>query len=294
MRLRKAAVGVRLAVGCACAGAIISLLMLTSSVSASPQARNPVKDALRTLRQGKYADAARLAEQFRAEHPGKASSLRGAALAMQRQYAQALPELERAANATANTPRPMSTYESLTAMRIACLAMSGQRQQAAQLAKSFNRETATRYAEQYPRPAILYGILIGAAMPETAFTPAEAQKILQYEDPAYEVRYYEQHLRAYLQTRQRQYRPALASLRRTYTDPKITAGVRSAPQPETLLVEAYLHQQLGETAKMRTRLRDAEQQLQNAMRRTDDEQKVMHYCALALLGRMLFQQEWKL
>ncbi len=61
------------------------------------------KAAVGVILQGKYADAARLAEQFRAEHPEKASALRGAALAMQRQYAQAIPELERAASATANT-----------------------------------------------------------------------------------------------------------------------------------------------------------------------------------------------
>ncbi|MCX7993168.1 MAG: hypothetical protein N2651_05820 [Fimbriimonadales bacterium] len=278
------------AVGCVAVGVLFWL----TQVAASPQSGDSAGDALRALGQGNYAEAARLAEQLKASDPEKASALRGAALAMQRQYAQAIPELQRAANATAGKPRYQTSYESLTALRIACLALSGERPQAVQLAKTFNRETAKLYAEQYPRPAIVYGILLGAAMPDAAFTPAEAQQMLRYDDPAYEVRHYKQHLQAYLQLRQRQYRPALTSLRRTYTDPEIAAVAPSAPQPETLLAEAYLHQQLGDKATMQARLRAAEQSLRTAMRQTNEEQRLMHYCTLALLGRVLFPKEWKL
>lgn len=257
--------------------------------------RDPIGEVLRALGQGRYAEAVRLADRLQASDPEKAATLRGVALAMQRRYAQAIPELQRATEAAAAVqPRYQSSYEPLMTLRAACLALAGQRQRAAQLARTYNRETAKRYAEQYPRRAIVYGILLGAAMPTTAFTPAEVQKMLRYEDPAYEVRHYQQHLRAYLQLRQRQYRPALTSLRRTYTDPQIAAAVPSAPQPETLLLEAYLHQQLGERAQMLARLREAQQRLQQAMRQTDEEQAILHYCTLALMGRLLFPKAWTL
>lgn len=221
------------------------------------------------------------------------TALRGCALAMQRQYAQAIPTLQRAADAVSAEPRHQSPYESLTAMRVACLALSGRRAQAVQVAKTFNRETAKLYAEQYPRPAIIYGILLGLNMPEAAFTPAEVQRMLQYEDPAYEVRFYAQHLRAYLQIQKRQYRPALTSLQRTYTDPKV-AVAPSAPEPETMLLEAYLHQQLKETAKMQARLKQAQDALKKAIDKPQEEQRKLDHCTLILLGRLLFPKEWKL
>jgi hypothetical protein len=221
------------------------------------------------------------------------TALRGCALAMQRQYAQAIPTLQRAADAVSAEPRYQSPYESLTAMRVACLALSGRRAQAVQAAKTFNRETAKLYAEQYPRPAIIYGILLGLNMPEAAFTPAEVQRMLQYEDPAYEVRFYAQHLRAYQQIQKRQYRPALTSLQRAYTDPKV-AVAPGAPEPETMLLEAYLHQQLKETAKMQARLKQAQDALKKAIDKPQEEQRKLDHCTLILLGRLLFPKEWKL
>lgn len=288
MRILTLEVGVFVAVAAISA----ALMTLVQSVSASPQRGALDQTVLNALTQGNYAEAARRAQQLR--NPTQAAALRGCALAMQRQYAQANAELQRAANALAARPRHETPYESLTAMRIASTMLAGQRTQAAALTRTFNRETAKRYAERYPRPAIVYGILLSLLAPDAAFTPNEAQQMLLYEDPAHEVRYYAQHLQAYLQIQRKQYRPALATLKRAYTDPQIAVSPPEAPQVETLLLEAYLHQQLGERAQMQTRLREAERRLQRDLRQARDETRLLHCCALNTLARALFPTEWKL
>lgn len=261
-------------------------------------AQTPTEMTLEALSQamadGNYAEVVRLAKQVEKQDPVRAAIWRGTALALQRNYKGALSDLYRACVELRPKPRYETPYEGLVVMRVACLALSGQREDALALARQFHRETAKLYAEVYPRPAILYGILLSLAMPQAAFTEVEVRGMLNYEDPSYEAAGYEIYEITYLQIRHKKYRDALKDIRRTYADPKINCGVATEPSSEALLLEAYLHRKLGETAAMRDRLRMAEQSLPRWMRGTQGEEYLLDNCVSVLLGRLLFPDEWRL
>lgn len=250
--------------------------------------------ALKALSEGKYRDAIRLSGQLRGGDPAFADAVRGCAYAMQRDYQRAIPDLQRAANALKRKPRHETVYESVDAMHIASLSLVGQHKQAIQRAKGFNREVARVYAKQYPRLGIQYGILFSLMMPEAAFTQKEVDQLIRYEreDPAHEVRAYVMHERVYLQARRREYRPALANLRKVYTDRNIAVNPPEPPDAFTLMLEAYMHLRLSETNQTRQKLREAERALQNEAQ-TEDPIRLFHACALSVIGRQMFPRAWQ-
>ncbi|MCX7925165.1 MAG: hypothetical protein N2554_05070, partial [Fimbriimonadales bacterium] len=219
-----------------------------------------------------YENALALCNRARKEFPELAAFYRGYALALKGEYKRAIQAWQglgkpRFEEPWRYDPRPAAAL---------CYLLLGDRQSARATANAWRADWNLADRAWYEHTEIT----LSAASPETAISPAEAQRALNFFNPKSDPKNpdYQRRIRAARALAEQRYRAALRELQ--------SLQIKRLVGPQDRLLMAYLYAKLGDAENARF----LRQQVESELAPTE----YYEWWNLRLLDRILFPREWRL